>query len=308
MAQAIETMTHSELARSLEGNFTSHHADVNGVRLHYVTGAQGEPLVLLGGWPQTWWQFHKIMPALARDYRVIAVDLRGMGGSSKPRAGYDKKTMAQDIRELVRRLGHETVNIAGHDIGAMVAQAFAANHPETTRKVVLLDVYHPDETFTAMTLLPSPAQHADGDITAGSAPYLWWFAFNQVRGLPEKLLQGRTREMFDSIFDQMLHDPGSIDSATRQVYARAYDSPDAIRAGNAWYQAFHQDIEDAKGYGPLAVPVLVLGGEHSIFSVLAAVMPGKGRDVRVAEVKGSGHYLPEEQPETVARHLAGFFG
>lgn len=164
---------------SLPG-FQHNYAQVNGVRLHYVTGGRGEPLVLLPGWPQTWWEYHKIMPALATRFRVIVVDLRGMGGSEKPQGGYDKKTMATDIHELVRKLGYEKVGIAGHDIGSQVAFSFAANFPAATRKVALMDVLHPDEGYYQIPLLPPPGQFS-----------LWWFAFNQVQTLPQQLLAGR---------------------------------------------------------------------------------------------------------------------
>lgn len=140
------------LVKSLPG-FQNGYADVNGTRLHYVIGGEGAPLVLLPGWPQTWWQFHKIMPTLAKSYRVIAVDLRGMGGSSKPPAGYDKKNMAKDIRELVQKLGYDKVHMAGHDIGAMVAFSYAANYPEATTKLALLDVPHPDDFFSQLTMV-----------------------------------------------------------------------------------------------------------------------------------------------------------
>jgi alpha-beta hydrolase superfamily lysophospholipase len=129
-AQTQGDLSDATLAQSLPGGFKSEYARVNRTGLHYVAGGEGSLLVLLPGWPQTWWQFRKIMPALAERYRVIAIDLRGMGGSDKPASGYDKKTMAQDIHQLIRHLGYDRVNIAGHDIGAMVAYSFAANHPE----------------------------------------------------------------------------------------------------------------------------------------------------------------------------------
>ena len=106
---------------------------MNSVRLHYVAGGEGSPVLLLPGWPETWWSYHKIMPELARSHRVVVVDLRGMGQSDKPEGGYDKKTMAGDIAALVRELGFETVDVVGHDIGSMVAYSFAANHPELIR-------------------------------------------------------------------------------------------------------------------------------------------------------------------------------
>ncbi|GAB3891858.1 hypothetical protein GCM10029964_065720 [Kibdelosporangium lantanae] len=142
------------LAGELPGDFRSAYADVNGTRLHYVAGGRGEPLVLLPGWPVTWWEFRRIMPVLARRYRVIAVDLRGMNLSAKPTTGYDKRTMARDVLELARHLGHGKINIAGHDIGAMVAYSYAVNHPEATAKVALLEVSHPDPSLYEIRLLP----------------------------------------------------------------------------------------------------------------------------------------------------------
>ncbi|MFC9298063.1 alpha/beta fold hydrolase [Streptomyces sp. NPDC057011] len=288
----------ASLAASLEGGFTSHHADVNGTRLHYVEGGSGEPLVLLGGWPQTWWQWHKVMPALARRYRVIAVDLRGMGSSDKPQEGYDKKTMAADIRALLTHLGLERAHIAGHDIGAMVAYAFAANHPEAIGRAALLDVSHPEESWMRMPLIPEP----------GTPRHLWWFAFNQVHGLPEQLLAGRSRLLLDWLFGAGTADPASVDAHARAVYARAYDTPEAIRAGNDWYRTFVQDIADLAGYAPVTAPLLALGGEYSNHDVLAEAVPALGTDTRVVRVDGSGHYLPEEQPEFVTAELTRFFG
>ncbi|MGW1989158.1 alpha/beta fold hydrolase [Embleya sp. NPDC001921] len=296
----------ADLARSLDGEFSSHQAEVNGVRLHYVEGGSGTPLLLLGGWPQTWWQWNKVMPALARRHRVIAVDLRGMGGSAKPAGGYDKKTMARDIHELVRHLGLTTVAVVGHDIGAMVAYAFAANHPEATEKIALLDVPHPDGTWSTFGLLPEPDQHVESAIEAGARSYLWWFAFNQVRDLPEQLLDGRTRLLTDWLFDRQAREPGSIDERSRQVYAHAYSTADAIRAGNGWYQAFNRDIADEQTYGPVAAPILALGGDESNYAYLRELMPSKGTDVKVIEVADCGHYIPEEQPHAVIEALASF--
>uniref|UniRef100_UPI0033228EA3 alpha/beta fold hydrolase n=1 Tax=Streptomyces sp. NPDC000594 TaxID=3154261 RepID=UPI0033228EA3 len=303
---AHEELGDEALARRLGPGFASRHAEVNGVRLHYVEGGTGEPLILLGGWPQTWWQWNKVMPELARRYRVIAVDLRGMGGSGKPDGGYDKKTMAQDIRELIRHLGLTSASIAGHDIGAMVAYAHAANHPEATTRAVLLDVPHPDASFAALTLLPGPDQ-ATGPVIGGRV-HLWWLAFNQVRGLPEELLAGRSRSLIDWLFTSMAHDPDTLDDFSRRVYAHAYATPDAIRAGNGWYQAFNRDIADERAYGPVTVPLLVLGGGDSNYPYLRDLMPAKGTDVTVREVADCGHYIPEEKPRAVIDALTDFLG
>ena len=160
--QNMADVSDAALAASLTGDFRSRYADVNGTRIHYVEGGKGTPVLLLPGWPETWWQFHKIMPELAKHHHVIAVDLRGMGGSAKPESGYDKKNMAKDIHELTRVLGYKKVNIAGHDIGAMVAYSFAANYPDATLKISLIDVAHPEESLYTLSLLPPPGHAVRG--------------------------------------------------------------------------------------------------------------------------------------------------
>ncbi|MFR9794148.1 alpha/beta fold hydrolase [Streptomyces sp. MB22_4] len=287
-----------ELAASLDGDFTSEYADVNGVRLHYVTGGQGDPLFLLPGWPETWWEYRKVMPRLAERFRVVAVDIRGMGGSSRPDSGYEKKSMAGDIRALAEHLGYERINIAGHGIGAMVAFAYAANHEAATKRVAIINTTHIDESYQEFRLMPKPEE---------PGPHRWWLAFNIVPGFPEKALAGRYRIMVDYMLGLSLVNPDAVLPEDREVYARAYDSPEAIRSSQAWFQAYQQDIDDFRGYGKLSVPVLGLayGG---FFDYMRRVLPACGSDVRVVEVKDTRNYMVEEQPEAVAAELAGFFG
>ncbi|OIK28457.1 alpha/beta fold hydrolase [Streptomyces malaysiense] len=287
-----------ELAASLEGDFTSEYADVNGVRLHYVTGGRGEPLFLLPGWPETWWEYRKVMPVLAERYRVVAVDIRGMGGSSRPEAGYEKKSMAADIRALAEHLGYERINIAGHGIGAMVAFAYAANHEAATKRLAIINTTHIDDSYQQFRLMPKPED---------PGPHRWWLAFNIVPGFPEKALAGRYRVMVDYMLGLSLVNPDAVLPADRDVYAHAYDTPEAIRSSQAWFQAYQQDIDDFRGYGKLSVPVLGLayGG---FFDYMNRVLPACGSDVRVVEVKNTRNYMVEEQPETVAAELSAFFG
>ncbi|MCX4958620.1 alpha/beta fold hydrolase [Streptomyces virginiae] len=129
-----------------------------------------------------------------------------------------------------------------------------------------------------------------------------------MQGLPEQLLAGRYHLLLDELFAGMTTDPAAIDDRSRAVYARAYDSPDAIRAGNAWYRAFRQDIDDLAGYSPVTAPLLALGGEHSNHERLLAAVPALGTDTRVVRVDGCGHYLPEERPEFVTAELTRFLG
>lgn len=299
-----QSISDAALVKRLPG-FKSEYANVNGTRLHYVSGGSGPALFLLPGWPQNWWQYNKIMPQLASEFRVIAVDLRGMGGSEKAASGYDKKTLARDIHALARQLGHEKVNIAGHDIGAMVAFSFAANYPEMTSKLALLDVPHPDEFFSELRMLP--ALGAFGTKIDDKHPgYPWWFAFHQVKELPEKLLEGRTGLYLDFLFDYLLQDSNSLTKEDRNIYKAAFARPGAIRTGNAYYQTFMQDAVDMKGYEKLKMPVLALGGSGG-YAWLKAAVPPKANDVTVVKVENSGHFLAEEQPEVVTKLLADFF-
>ena len=289
------------LVKSLPG-FRNGNADVNGTRIHYVVGGKGAPLVLLPGWPETWWSYHKIMPELAKHYTVIAVDLRGMGGSAKPAGGYDKKNMAKDIYELVKSLGYDKAHIAGHDIGSQVAYSYGANFPQGTDKLVMLDVPHPDESLLSWPMLP--AHNSFSDKIDPAHPYVWWFAFHQVKGLPEKMLEGRIRLEQDWFFTYLALDDASIPAHDRSVYEYAYNSADAIRAGNAWYQAFTQDIIDDKGYGKLAMPVLGMGGPGHEW--LKAIMSAKASNFTAVKVENSGHFVQEEQPAFVTRTMIDF--
>ena len=292
------------LVRALPG-FKNGYADVNGTRIHYVAGGKGAPLFLLPGWPETWWAYHRIMPALATQFRVISVDLRGMGSSAKPRTGYDKKTMARDIYELARELGYDKVNIAGHDIGSAVAFSFAANYPAATNKLALMEVPHPDDVLLQLRMLPEPGKFGD-KIDDEHPGYPWWFAFHQVKGLPERLLAGRFRIYQDFVMNYMLRDPASISAKSREVYAAAYDSPDGIRAGNAWYQTVSQDVLDMKTYPTLTLPVLALAST-GYFWMQASLTPAVANNFKLVKVENSGHFIAEEQSEFVTRALIDFF-
>jgi pimeloyl-ACP methyl ester carboxylesterase len=187
------------------------------------------------------------------------------------------------------------VDIVGHDIGAMVAFSFAVNHPDATRSVSLIDVAHPNEDFFKIPMLAPPGQPVN----------LWWFAFNQVHGLPEQLLAGRFRRLVDWLFDNLLFDKAAVDDRDRAAYARAYDQPEAIRAGAAWYQAFYQDIEDQKAYGRVTAPML---GIEAAYNDLEDTLGPRGTDVRVVKVGNTGHFVPEEQPDAIVKALNDFLG
>ncbi|AWH55568.1 alpha/beta hydrolase [Stenotrophomonas sp. ESTM1D_MKCIP4_1] len=293
--------TNADLLKELPG-FEDRSAKVDGIQLHYVEGGKGDLVVLLPGWPETWWEWHKMMPELAERHRVVSVDLRGMGESSRPEGGYDKKTMAKDIAGLVRHLGYKKASVIGHDIGSMVAFAFAANYPELTDKVVMMDVAHPDASLAKWPLLPPAGTF--GDRIDDDHPYPWWFAFHQVKGLPEKLLEGRINIEQEWFFHYLVKNDAAIDSRDRAVYADAYMTADAIRAGDAWYQAFPQDILDGESYAPVAAPILALGGPG--YGWLKDTLGRHATNAEVVKVEGSGHFIPEEKPAEALARIAAF--
>jgi len=292
------------LVASLDG-FTNKYATVNGIRLHYVEGGEGSPLILLSGWPQTWYSFHRIMPQLAQKYKVIAVDYRGMGSSSKPADGYDKKTMAKDISELVRSLGFEKVFIAGHDIGAMLAFSFAANYPETTSKLILMDATHPSKMMLKMPMIP--VKGAFPEKMNPQMPYGFWMAFNQVKSLPEQLLAGRFHLLQDWLYEYVMIDASKMEPFERAVYAAAYNEPESIRASNGWYQSFAQVIEDSTFYGVLEMPVLGIGGNIG-GRTLKKSLPQTAKNANAVELENCSHFILEEKPGEVLDLMLDFLG
>ena len=294
--------TDEELINQWPG-FVNRYATVNGIEIHYVEGGSGKPLICLPGWPQTWYSFHTIAPELAKNYRVIVVDIRGMGTSGKPASGYDKKTMASDIYELTQQIGLEKVQLLGHDIGGMVAMSFAFNYPELTEKLIVMDGSHPGEGMLQMPLIPAAGTF--GDKMNGDAPYAWWMAFNQVKGLPEQILEGRFRYLLDWLFSYVMIDETKMTAFEREVYAWVYNNPENIRAANGWYQSFAQDIEDAKNYGQLALPVLGIASNVS-YNYMKMGLPYVAADCSVIGLVDSGHYMNEESPEQVLAAVIDF--
>ncbi|MGN7204387.1 alpha/beta fold hydrolase [Pedobacter sp. SAFR-022] len=286
-------------------DFKNNYSTINGVSLHYVEGGSGMPLICLPGWPQTWYSYHPIASELAKTFRVIIVDIRGMGSSEKPLEGYDKKTMATDILRLIQQLGYDKIHIMGHDIGGMIAMSFAFNYPQHTEKLVVLDGSHPGEGMLYMPLVPAPGSF--GAMMDAARPYAWWMGFNQVKGLPEKLLEGRFEHLLDWLFNYVMIDDRKMSGFDREVYAAAYNDADSIRASNGWYQTFGQDIEDSKSYQQLSMPVLAIGSYIS-YNYMKMGLPAVAPDLKLIEISDSGHYLYEEQPEQVLRAVLSFLG
>ena len=276
-------------------------ADIEpGLRLHYVAaGEEGPTVVLLHGFPQTWWQWRHIIPRLVdAGYRVIAPDYRGAGKSWRPAGGYDKRTMARDIHALLREhLGvREPVLVAGHDIGLMVAYAYAHEYRDEVSHLVLMDA-------------PLPGTAVFDDLL--SAPRVWHFAFHAVRDLPELLVSGREREYIQHFINARIFNAGAFTAEDLDVYVSAYSAPGALRAAFEAYRAFGQDAEDNRRIlqhnGRLTIPVLALGGTISTTGAVIGEMTKEvAEDVTAVRVPDTGHWIAEENPEAVVDELLRF--
>jgi pimeloyl-ACP methyl ester carboxylesterase len=294
--------TDQELIKQWAG-FTSHSIEVNETQLHYVDGGKGATLLCLPGWPQTWYSYHKVAPELAKHFRVIVVDIRGMGSSATPPSGYDKKTMTTDVYQLIQQLGLQQVYVLGHDIGGMVAMSLAFNYPEVVKKLIVADGLHPSEGMMQMRLLPAPGTF--GHKIDKQQPYTWWMSFNQVKGLPEQLLEGRYRFLLDWIFEYVMVDASKMSDFEREVYAAIYNQPERIRASNAWYQTFNQDIEDAKSYCQLKMPVLGIASNVS-YGFYQYALPTLAAQHQLVHLVDTGHYMFEESPDAVNDAIIAF--
>jgi pimeloyl-ACP methyl ester carboxylesterase len=267
--------------------FSERFAEVNGVRLHYSIGGQGSPVVLLHGFAQTSKMWRPVMPLLAARHTVIVPDLRGAGESAKPEGGYDKKTMAVDIHELTRSLGFDRVAIVGHDIGLMVAYAYAAAYPQDVLKLALMDAF-----------LPGVA----GWEPIYNNPATWHFRF--YGPAPEALAAGRERLYLDSLWNGFAADPRhSVSEEDRAAYTKAYAGPGRMAAGFEYFRSLPKAAAEFAEFAKsrLTIPVLSIGGEKSLGKALGAQAKAIGTDVKVIVVKDAGHWLLEERPdETVA--------
>ena len=267
-------------------------AEVNGVRLHYRVAGTGSPVVLLHGYAQTGHMWLPLVPSLAQRHTVIVPDLRGAGLSAKPESGYDKKTLAQDIHALTDSLGFERVRIVGHDIGLMVAYAYAAQFPRAAERVVLMDAF-----------LPGIGSWKDVWLLRD----LWHFHFHGE--VPLALVQGRERIYFEHFWNDFAADPKhSVPEADRQIYAAAYAQPGGMRAGFEYFRAFERDAQDFAQLATtrLAMPMLVLTGEKASGEFLIEQAKLVASDVRGIVIKGAGHWLMDEAPAAVMPAIIDF--
>ncbi len=288
----------SDIAAS-DGPWRHEVAVIDGNRLHYVVagptdGSRGDPVLLIHGFPQTWYEWHQVIPALAEKFTVIAPDFRGAGHSAKPLGGYDKHTMMEDLRGIVKSLGFSKLRVVGHDVGAMIAYRYAAVHPDEVEKLVLMDA-------------PVPGTKQFAAVRAH--PRAWHINFHSARDISEFLVAGKEREYLRFFFESRVTNPAAFPLEAMEPYLRAYAAPGGLRAGFEWYRNMERDGEENQTYlaKKLKMPVLVIGGEVSVSGpFLADMLSDIAEDGRLVMVQHSGHWLCEENPAGVNRALLNF--
>ena len=270
----------------------SRTANIDGANIHYMTAGHGTPLILLHGYAETSLMWKPIIPALAERFTVIAPDLPGIGDSDIPADGLDMKSAAVRIHDLAKSLGVQKAEVVGHDIGLMVAYAYAAQFPAEVSKLVLMDAFLPG---------------VPGWEAVYNNPHIWHFRFNGPT--PEALVQGRERTYFDYFWNDFAADKNrSIPEAARQAYAAAYARPGRMHAGWAYFVSFLQAAKDFEQLSQtkLTMPVLSIGGEKANGVALGQQVKLVATDATVIVLKNTGHWLMEENPKETAEALEKF--
>src|SRR5271168_523145 len=285
-------MTAATDVLAFPAGFRSQGIRTNGTTLHVRVGGEGPAAMLLHGYGETGDMWAPLAADLARDHTIVAPDLRGMGLSSRPASGYDKKTQGQDVAGVLDALGTERVDLVAHDIGNMVGYAFAAQYPDRVTRFGLMDA-------------PLPGIGPWEEILKN--PLLWHFRF----GGPdmERLVAGRERIYLDRFWNEFSADPKSFSEAARDHYARLYAQPGAMHAGFSQFAAFDQDAIDNLAFlakGKLTMPVLAVGGEKSFGPTMAVVMRAAATDVQEQVIPASGHWLMEEQSAATVAAVRAF--
>jgi pimeloyl-ACP methyl ester carboxylesterase len=282
------------MVQSFPPDFRAEEIDTGGTTIHVRVGGRGSAVVMLHGFADTGDMWAPLAVELAKDHTVVVPDLRGMGLSSHPEGGYDKKTQAHDIARVLDRLGIKKADLVTHDIGNMVGYAFAAQYPERVARWVAMDA-------------PLPGIGTWDEIVR--SPLLWHFNF---RGPDvERLVAGRERIYLDRFWNELSANPASIDEATRHHYAELYARPGAMHSAFEQFAAFHQDAIDNKAFaakGKLDMKVLAIGAQKSFGAAMADALRFVASDVAGAVIPNSGHWLMEEQPAATIAAIRAFLG
>jgi pimeloyl-ACP methyl ester carboxylesterase len=271
---------------------TTHHtAQLNGVKQHYVTAGSGPAVLLLHGWPQTWYEWRHVMDALAGDFTVIAPDLRGFGYTGKPAAGYDAETIAGDLAALTDHLGLSDVTVIGHDWGAVFGYVFAAANPRQVSALGIVEMALPGLGLMEQAMAPVPGGN-----------FLWHMGFQSVPDIPELLIAGKERQYLRWFFEHFAYDPAAIGPAELDEYVAAITQAGALRAGLAVYQDFFTSAAQvaARARTPLTMPVRGYGGEACLGGLTLASVQAVAPAAEGGVIERCGHWAAEERPDFVA--------
>ncbi|MDN7491693.1 alpha/beta hydrolase [Burkholderia sp. AU45274] len=275
--------------------FDHQYVRIDGERIHCVTAGAGTPVLLIPGWPQTWYAWRHVMQALAaRGFMAVAVDPPGTGYSDRPDAGYDTGRTAATLHRVMVQLGFDVYQVAGHDVGMWVAYALASDHPEAVTSLALTEAVIPG-------LAPAPSIFAPPEENI----FLWHFMFNQLADLPETLIAGRERAYLEFMFNRWSF---RRDCVAVDVYIDAYSAPGGLRGGLAYYRAIPETIRQnqARAQRKLTMPVLAIGAEHATGDAPLVTMRDNATDLQGAVVPDCGHFIMEEAPDAFIGHLLPF--
>ena len=275
--------------------FTSRYVDAGALRMHAVIGGEGPPLLLVHGWPENWYAWRLLMPALAQRFQVIAVDQRGIGLSDKPEDGYDTGTLAGDLVALMDALGHERFAVVGHDTGFAIGYALAADHPERVERVALLEIPGPPLSSAGPPMfVPSALNNR-----------LWHIPFARVEKVPEQLIAGREDVFFGYEFAIQ---GGTLSDEVIAYYVQLVSRPGVLGGSLGFYRGFEATMaqNEKRKARKLAMPVLAVGGEKSYGDHVGHAMEALAEDVKGVVIDGAGHWVAEEAPEQVLGALVGF--
>jgi len=281
--------------------FSHQFQTVDGVRLHYVVGGKedGEIIVLLAGFPESWYAWRKVMPLLAPTYKLIALDLPGQGDSDRPAVGYDTKTLAITVHKFLEQLGIKRYYLAAHDVGAWVAFPYTALFSHEVQRLVLMDAGIPGLTLPdALPTAPEQAWRT------------WHFAFHTVSDLPEILIAGREREYLEWFLRRKAANPEVFSEVDIEEYLRVFKKAGGLRAGLAYYREASLSAQQNRKLitkGKLRTPVLALGADQGSITDMVTPLKAFVQDVQGGSISFCGHFLPEEQPEVIAGELTAFF-
>lgn len=266
-------------------------AQVNGIQMHYVRMGKGPLLILLHGWPQTWYEWRQVMPMLAEKFTVVAPDLRGLGLSEKTRSGYDKHTIADDIAALIRHLDGGRAFVVGHDMGGKAAYVLGLIHPELVAKLVLVDC------------MPPGTENMDS-----AKGGMWHYGFHMAADFPEMLTKHREREYISAQIKQWAHRKQAITPQAIDEYTKHYARPGGMTAGFNYYRALLDDAQFVAAYADkkFSMPILAIAGRHGVSEKLSKALQAKADTITSAIAEDSGHFVPEEAPVFLVEQLSNF--